>query len=137
MFDIEVCEAKRISLVRFRGELSAQDFAELDRLAVESRDVASGIHSIYDLTDVTVNALVTDFVARRGQLPQTFKGYERVYVVPQEVLRRLVRLYIDFQRAHGERPPMLVTTLDEALRHLGVERSEFRSLIGAPTPPRR
>ena len=136
MFDIEICEAKRVSLVSFHGELSAQDFAELDRLAREAI-YAGGVHSIYDVTDVKVNALVTDFVAKRGSLPQTFKGFERIYVVPQEVLRRLVRVYIDFQAAQGERPPIMVTTLDEALAKLGVERSEFRRYVETPTPAKR
>lgn len=135
MFYIDVCEAKRISLVSFHGELSVQDFAELDRLAREWNS-PQGVHSIYDLTGVEVNALFTEFVAKRGQLPQTFKGYERLYVVPQGVLRRLVRLYIDSQAAQGERPPILVTTLDEALQRLGAERSEFRRLVGAPPSER-
>ncbi len=128
MFDVHFCEAKRISLVSFHGELTAQDFAELDRLAREAPAYAGGVHSIYDVTRIKVNALVTDFVAKRGELPQTFTGYERYYVVPHEVLRRLVRLYIDFQAAQGERPPIMVTTLDEALAKLGVERSEFRQI---------
>lgn len=131
MFDIKICEARRISLVSFHGELSPRDFVELDRLAREAQSTG-GVHSIYDLTRVEVNALITDFVAKRGELPQAFKGYERLYVVPQQVLRRLVRLYIDFQAAQGEQPPILLSTLDEALQRLGVERSEFRPFVGTP-----
>ena len=80
------------------------------------------------MSRVEVNNLVTDFVASRGQLPQTFKEFERFYVVPQHDLKLLVKLYIAYQEAQGWRPPVMVETLDEALKRLGVERSEFRKL---------
>ena len=125
MFDIEICEARSISLVSFQGEVSPADFAELDRLA-HSRSSDVGFHVIYDMTRVQVNNLLTDFVAARGQLPQTFKDFERIYVVPQDDLKLLVRLYIAYQQAQGWRPPILVDTIDEALQHLAVARTDFR-----------
>ena len=131
MFDIEICEAKRVSLVSFHGELTARDFEELDRLARTAGD-GGGFHCIYDTTRVTVNALVTDFVASRGQLPQTFKDYERFYVVPQDDLKLLVRLYIAYQASQRAHPPLMVDSLDEALRRLGVDRSEFRTVFTSP-----
>ncbi len=131
MFDVDICEAKRISLVSFRGEISARDFLELDRLARERSD-PRGLHVIYDMTDVVVNELLTDFVASRGQLPQTFRDFERFYVVPQNDLKLLVRLYIAYQTSRGAKPPILVATLDEALRRLDVERGEFQRLLSWP-----
>ena len=107
MFDIEICDTKRISLVSFHTDLSARDFVELDRLARQFD--GPGFHCIYDLTRVEVNNLVTDFVASRGQLAQTFPGYERYYVVPQHDLKLLVRLYIAYQMAQGIRPPVRQT----------------------------
>jgi hypothetical protein len=131
MFDIDLCEAKRISLVSFHGELSAEDYVELDRLARDP-GVAAGIHCIYDMTRVEVNRLVTDFVASRGALPQTFKGFERIYVVPQHDLKLLIRLYIAYQTAQGARPPILVDRLDEALAKFDAKRSEFRRFASWP-----
>lgn len=127
MFDIEICEARSISLVSFRGEVSPADFAELDRVA-RTRASDVGFHVIYDMTGVQVNNLLTDFVAARGQLPQTFKDFERVNVVRQDDLKLLVRLYIAYQQAQGWRPPILVDTLDEALRRLGAKQDEFRTI---------
>jgi hypothetical protein len=127
MFDVDICDSRSISLVSFHGEVSPADFAELDQLA-RSRASSVGFHVIYDLARVQVNNLLTDFVAARGQLPQTFKDFERIYVVPQDDLKLLVRLYIAYQQAQGWRPPILVDTLDEALRHLGVARTDFRRL---------
>ncbi len=133
MFDINICEAKRVSLVRFHGELSARDWAELDRLA-RTPAYDGGFHSIYDFTEVKVNALITDFVAKRGERPQIFKGYERYYVVPADVqvLRRLVRMFIDFQKAQGEHPPILVDTLAEALERLGAGQPDFKRVASGP-----
>lgn len=127
MFDIEICEARSISLVSFYGDISNRDFVDLDRIARGKSD-PRGFHCIYDMSRVEVNNLVTDFVASRGQLPQTFKDFERIYVVPQHDLKLLVRLYIAYQEAQGWRPPVMLDTLDEALRRLGAERSDFRKL---------
>ena len=125
MFDIELCESRSISLVSFHGEVSPEDFSRLDRLA-RSRGSDVGFHVIYDMTRVQVNNLLTDFVAARGQLPQTFKAFERFYVVPHDDLKLLVRLYIAYQQAQGWRPPIMVDTIDEALQRLGVERKDFQ-----------
>lgn len=127
MFDLEICEGRSISLVSFYGDISNRDFIDLDRIA-RARPDPRGFHCIYDMTRVEMNNLVTDFVASRGQLPQTFKDFERLYVVPHEDLKLLVRLYIAYQEAQGWRPPVLVETLEEALKRLGVERSEFRKV---------
>jgi hypothetical protein len=127
MFDIEICEPRSISLVSFYGDISGRDFVDLDRIA-RGRSDPRGFHCIYDMTKVEVNNLVTDFVASRGQLPQTFREYERIYVVPQHDLKLLVKLYIAYQEAQGWRPPIMVDTLDEALKRMAVERAEFRKL---------
>jgi len=46
--------------------------------------------------------------------------------VPQDDLKLLVRLYIAYQQAQGWRPPILVDTIDEALQHFAVARTDFR-----------
>jgi hypothetical protein len=127
VFDVEICDSRSISLVSFHGEVSPEDFAQLDRLA-RARTSNVGFHVIYDMSRVQVNNLLTDFVAARGQLPQTFKDFERIYVVPQDDLKLLVRLYIAYQQAQGWRPPILVDSLDEALQRLAVTRADFRKL---------
>ena len=35
MFDVEVCEPKRVVLIRFRGELAEADFTALDAMGRE------------------------------------------------------------------------------------------------------
>jgi len=57
---------------------------------------------------------------------RSFKDRERIYVVPQDDLKLLTRLYAAYQTAKGWRSPSIVATLDEALARLGVAQSDFR-----------
>ncbi|HYD05477.1 MAG TPA: hypothetical protein VEC60_07115 [Reyranella sp.] len=127
MFDIEICEPKRIVLIRFRGELTEADFSALDALGRE-RQGGPPYDVVFDMTAVEKIHLATDFVSKRGELPQAFTDRERIYVVQQEDLKLLVRLYAAYQASKGWRPPLLVATLDEALERLGVSAQDF-------TPP--
>lgn len=125
MFDIGVCEAKQVVLIRFCGELTERDFTDLDRMAGNARGRAE-FDCIFDFTAVEKLDLATEFVAKRGKLPQAFKNRERIYVVPQDDLKLLTRLYAAYQTAQGWRPPVIVATLDEALGRLDVTEADFR-----------
>ena len=81
---------------------------------------------IFDFTAVEKFDLATEFVAKRGDLPQAYKDRERIYVVPQDDLKLLARLYAAYQTAKGWRSPSIVATLDEALLRLGVAQADFR-----------
>jgi hypothetical protein len=129
MFHIDVCDSRQVVLVRFHGELAEEDFRALDRLAAEARS-RSRYDCIFDLSAVERVELAAEFVAQRGALPQAFQDRERIYVVPQDDLKLLTRLYASYQAAQGWRPPAIVGSLDEALHRLGVQLSEFRAGAG-------
>lgn len=124
MFRIDICEPRQVVLVRFRGQLTEKDFAALDKLADKVRDRVA-FDCIYDMTDVQRIDLAPAFVARRGELPQAYKDRARLYVVPDDDLKLLVRLYATYQANRGWRPPVIVRTLDEALRELNIGLEEF------------
>jgi hypothetical protein len=128
MFELEVCPAKRIALVGFHTDLSSRDFEALNRFRQSRKPVDRDYHAIFDFTRVEVNNTVIDAWASRGKLPQTHTGYDQYYVAPQHDLKLMVRLYIGYQMAQGLRPSVLVESLDEALRQLGADRSEFRKI---------
>lgn len=128
MFDVEVCEPKRVVLIRFRGELAEADFAALDALGREKQG-GPPYDVVFDMTAVEKIHLATDFVSQRGELPQAFTDRERIYVVQQEDLKLLVRLYAAYQASKGWRSPVIVRTLEEALGRLGVTAADF----GPPT----
>lgn len=125
MFDVEVCETKRVIWIRFWGELAEADFSRLDALG---RDAHAGpaCDVIFDMTSVEKVHLATDFVAKRGELPQAFPDRERLYVVPQDDLKLLVRLYAAYQASRGWRPPAIVQKVEEAFGKLEVSASDFR-----------
>jgi hypothetical protein len=77
------------------------------------------------MTDVERVDLATDFVAKRGDLPQAFRDRERLYVVPQDDLKLLVRFYAASQAGKGWKAPVIVRTLEEAFKRLDVSASEF------------
>ena len=113
MFDVEVCEAKRVLWIRFRGELAEADFTRLDGLGRDVKSVPS-CDVVFDMTSVEKVHLATDFVARRGELPQAFPDRARIYVVPQHDLKLLVRLYAAYQASRGWRSPVIVQKVEEA-----------------------
>jgi hypothetical protein len=51
MFDIEICSSPPVVLVRFRGQLTEDDFLTLARMAGEARGAAE-YDSIFDFSNV-------------------------------------------------------------------------------------
>lgn len=125
MFAIETCEERKIGLVRFYGELTEADFDELEAAGRSVKDRAA-YDVIYDMSEVESAHLATDFISKRGRLPQANPYRQRLYVVPQEDLKLLVRLYAAYQASGGWVVPVVVDTLQEALDRLQIARSAFR-----------
>ena len=128
MFDIEICEPRHIVLVRFHGHLQEQDFGALDQLAAAARSDGKAFDCIYDMTSVGSVSLAPEFAVKRGDNPQAYKDHKRIYVVPNDDLKLLIRLYATYQANKGWQAPIIVRALDEALMHLNVNRSDFQPL---------
>ena len=131
MFDIETCEERKIGLVRFYGQLTESDFDVLDAIGRAARD-GPAYDVVYDMTGVEHAHLATEFVSKRGKLPQANPDRRRLYVVPQDDLKLLVRLYAAYQKAAGWPAPVVVDTLQAALDQLQIARTDFK-----PYPFRR
>ncbi|HLG46155.1 MAG TPA: hypothetical protein VKY24_07940 [Reyranella sp.] len=125
MFDIEICEERKVGLVRFHGELTEADFDALDAAARAVKD-GPAYDVIYDMSGIDHAHLAIDFVSKRGALPQANPGKQRLYVVPQHDLKLLVRLYAAYQVSKGWQPPAVVDTLQDALDRLQIARSDFK-----------
>ncbi len=127
MFDIEICEARSVVLVRFRGVISEGDFRALDGMVSRVRGEA-GYDCVFDMTAIERIDLATEFVAARGELPQAFKDRQRIYVVANDDLKLLVRLYAAYQESKGWRAPQIVATLAQALKQVSVDAGDFHPL---------
>jgi hypothetical protein len=125
MFDIEVCESRRVVLIRFTGVLAESDFIALEKSA-RSTAAAEQYDCVFDFTGIHGVELATDFVSRRGDLPKAFQHRDRIYVVPHHDLKLLMRLYAAYQTAKGWREPAVMTDLDTALARFGVTPADFR-----------
>jgi len=125
VFAIETCEERKIGLVRFYGELTEADFEGLDVAARAVKD-APAYDVIYDMSGVEDEHLAVDFVSKRGKLPQANPSRQRLYVVPQDDLKLLVRLYAAYQASAGWVEPVVVGTLQEALDRLQIGPSDFK-----------
>jgi hypothetical protein len=125
MFEIDLCDARRIALIRLRGEVTEQDLIALDALA-DQQQATSGFDTVIDLIEVQKSTLTTDLISKRGSLPRAFKDRERIYVVQHPDLKLLIRLFVHYQEAKGWRPPVMVETLTEALERLQVTLADFR-----------
>ena len=130
MFEIEICEPRRVLLIRFGQEVEERDFPELDAITEELRK--RGLYdSIVVMPRVDLDRFRTPdsapgFVASRGAVREPFAGKERIYVAPHDDLKLLVRLFAGYQESHGLRRPSLVDTLDEAFQQLNVTAADFR-----------
>lgn len=127
MFAIEACEERKIGLVRFYGELTESDFEalELEAAGRSIKDVAA-YDVIYDMSGVEHAHLATDFISKRGALPQANPSRQRLFVVSQDDLKLLVRLYAACQALAGWVAPVVVDILQEALDRLQIARSDFK-----------
>jgi hypothetical protein len=134
MFDVEVCESRRIILVIFRGQVTEADFTTLDARGREAQG-GPGYDVIFDMSRIESAELGTDLVDKRGRIPQAFRDRRRYYVVPQPDLKLLVRLYAAYQQAIGSRPPVIVDTLIEAFEQLQVSADDFTPIGPTATGP--
>ena len=124
LFDIEISDARQVVLVRFHGELSERDFAGLDVIG-STMKAADQFDCIFDMTQVEKVDLATEFISKRGELPQVFTDRYRIYVVPQPDLKLLVRLYAAYQSAKGWKPPVIVEKIEAAFEIVNVAASDF------------
>jgi hypothetical protein len=131
--EISIEQSHAVVLVTFRGELAEADFTALETLG-RQRQTGPHFDVVFDFSDVRQVDLATEFIASRGQLPQTFSGRERIYVVPQDDLKLLVKLYAAYRQAKGWQAPLVVNTLAEALDKLRVSNRLFLPVSVPETP---
>jgi hypothetical protein len=127
-FDIAIDEARGVVLVSFHQEVTEEDFAALDE-AGRHRRPGTEYDVMLDMTRVQHVDLATAFIAKRGEMPQLYPNRQRIYIVRDDDLALLTKLYAAYQAAQGWRAPVVVKTLKEALDKLGIAAPDFRPAL--------
>jgi len=126
MFELLFDRRHRVLLARFSGTLDGAAVAALDDAAARFVEREGPVSSIADFSNVETVGMVTDTIVNRGLLPPIMKDQLRVFVVPRDDLYGLARMFATYQRASGNREPVLVRSLDQAYTTLGLVDPDFQ-----------
>jgi hypothetical protein len=107
------------------GVLSSDLLREWDQAIVGFTSREGPNHSLVDFSQVEAIAVPFSRLASRGRQPQISPGWERVIVAPRTDLAEWARTFSEYQSAAGNRPPIVVPSMEEAHRVLGLTDPVF------------
>ena len=116
----------RVMLTRYRGLLSPETLATVDNFVASFVAQEGYFRNICDLSDVAIFAIPRSRLLERARKPRMNPGQDRVFVVPQPQIREIYHDYAQVRRDVGNGKMILVETLTEALRRLGLRNPDFR-----------
>ena len=116
-------------MTRITGVLSSEDIEEHDRavLLFLAGLFASDrkVRGLYDFSAVEAVAVPVSKIHQRGQRPAIIEGQRVVVAPPGAAGADWAALIAEEQRAAGLREPVIVATIEEAYRLLGLENPQF------------
>lgn len=107
------------------GVLSSDLLREWDQAVVGFTARKGPNHGLVDFSKVEAIAVPLSRLAIRGRQPQISPAWERVIVAPRPDLAEWVRTFSEYQSAAGNRPPVVVASMQEAHRVLGLTDPVF------------
>lgn len=116
---------RRIVLVRYSSDLSAENLAKLDKMAADFMARDGAMDGIIDFSDMPAFDAPTAVVADHGRARRRMSGHRRVFIVKDELAFGMLRMYGAHQENHNEDAPHIVYSLAEALTVLGAEGATF------------
>jgi len=102
------------------GVLSSDLLREWDQAVVGLTSRQGPNHGLIDFSQVEAIAVPLSRLASCGWQPQISPGWERVIIAPRTDLVEWARAFSEYQSAAGNRPPIVVASMDEAHRVLGL-----------------
>lgn len=128
MLQLAVDRTNRVLRVAISGvvgpkQLDAADWAVVDALIAEPSIGAA----IFDCSRVEAFAFSQGRLITRAQTPAIIQG-TRVFVTSAGPNEDAIRAYSEYQREAGQRLPIIVETLEEAYRILGLVEPDFRPI---------
>lgn len=123
MFTLAFDRRHKILLARVSGVLNSSDVAALDS-AIERFTARNGpTHGLMDFSSVSTVAVPISKLVQHAPRQVRGTGYKHVVVVANSELLELART--------AAREPMIVSSLDEALRRLGAVSPSFEPVSEA------
>jgi hypothetical protein len=107
------------------GVLSSDLLREWDQAIVGFSSRQGPSHGLIDFSQVEAIAVPLSRLASRGRQPQISPGWERVIVAPRRDLLEWSATFSEYQSAAGSRPPIVVPSMEEAHRVLGLTDPVF------------
>ena len=107
--------------LQLSGVYSSDDLDKFDAIALRFVETHGPVHMILDFSETTALSVPAGRLARRGQLPPLCPDHRRVMVMPRSDLEEFGRTFLEHQRQRGYAAPIVIGTLDEALRTLSLD----------------
>ena len=107
------------------GVLSSDLLREWDQAVVGFTSRQGPSHGLIDFSRVEAIAVPFSRLASRGRQPQICPGWERIIVAPRTDLAEWSRTFSEYQSAAGNHPPIVVASMEDAHRVLGLTDPVF------------
>ena len=119
MLSITLDRSKTLLLVQFSGCLTADDFANLDRILTPIADrVEKMIIDLRAVSDIAVS--FQDLIQRASAGPR-LRGRKRVFLAASALTFGISRQFETYREGSGHESTPIVKTMEEACGVLGVE----------------
>src|SRR5437879_4234896 len=128
MFALAFDRRHNILLARFSGIFNSGDVAELDTAIIRFTSDHGPVHGILDFGDVTAVSIPMSRLVQRGHQQAISPDHKRIFVVKDPELFQLARSFTIQQGLAGSPLPIVVSSMDEALKELAAENPEFEPL---------
>jgi len=125
MFILAFDGRNRILKTTIVGVLSSDLLSAWDQAIVGFIALHGPSHGLIDFSQVEAIAVPLSRLAIRGRQPPICPGWERIIVAPRPDLVDWVNVFNEFQSLAGHRPLVIVPSIDEAHRVLGLTDPVF------------
>src|SRR5947209_6213529 len=125
MFALAFDRRQNILLTRFSGVFNSSDITELDNAIVRFAVEHGPAHGILDFSAVVAVSVPMNRLLQRARQPAINPLHRRVIVASETELFQIARNFAAEQRLAGSAEPLVVSSMDEALKVLGAEDAVF------------
>jgi hypothetical protein len=128
MFALAFDRRHNILLTRFSGVFNSSDIAELDSAIVRFAVDHGPAHGILDFSAVVAVSVPLNRLLQRARQPAINPAHKRAIVASDPELFELARKFAIEQGLAGAPEPLVVSSMEEALKALAVENPVFEPL---------